>query len=493
MLRSRLPLFILACALTPVAAANADDGDATVAPVAHARISIENMRLPQGEHVGLLGTSYLVDAPLLPGLSIGPAVYGGITGQRGGFFTIGGEAAWRHPLAGPLGVEAGLYAGGGGGGAAPVGGGLMLRPHLDLLWDFGPLAVGLSVSRVRFPSGKIDSTQVGIVVDAINDFRHVPASLLSTPTSGAGRNGLGFDRIQLVAGAYRTAGHIALIDGSLAPQTVALLGVRAEQSFGSNTYWGLEANGAAQPGVAGYAEYLGLVGYETEAVPGAFNVGARVALGMGGGGGIPTGGGFLGKGAVYGIVRLSNQLGLALDAGYADAPNGRWRAAEASVALVWSLDSAEGSALSTRPARTDFSAGVERYRAARKDGSTRPLEADVLRIDRYLGERFYLSGEAHSAWGGDAGGYTAALLGAGWNQPLTASLHAGVEMLAGASGGGGVDSHGLLVQPSVWLGWQLSPAVALRIGAGRVKAPRGPLSSTALMAGLVFTYGVAGS
>jgi hypothetical protein len=488
--RLLLPCLVLAGA-AGMAAARADD-DATIAPVAHARVSFEGIRLPGSERVGLLGTSYLVDTSLLPGLAIGPAVYGGATGDRGGFFTIGGEAAWRHPISGPLGIEVGVYAGAGGGHAAPVGGGLMIRPHVDLLWDFGPLAVGLSVSKVHFPNGNIDSTQFGIVLDAINDFRHVPATRLGSTAWDGGRSGLGFDRVQIVGGVYRPRSDTALLDGTPVPRTIGLLGVRAEQAFGTNAYWGLEANGATERQVAGYAEYLGLVGYETEVVPNAVNLGARLALGLSGGGGVPTRGGLLAKAAVYGIIRLSSALGLEAEAGYADAPQGRFRAAEASLAVVWSLDSADASAAPARPARTDFSVGVERYRAARKDGSVRPLGADVLRVDRYLGDRFYVSGEAHSAWGGGAGGYTAALLGAGWNQPLTSTLHVGAELLAGASGGGGVDSRGVLLQPMAWIGWHISPAVTLRLGAGRVESPRGPLSSTALTGSLVYTYGVSG-
>ena len=471
--------------------AHADD-DAAAAPVAHARVAFERIHLPAGEHLGLLGTSYLVDTSMVPGLAIGPAVYGAATGDRGGLFTIGGEAAWRHSLSGPLGMEVGFYAGAGGGHAAPVGGGLMIRPHADLLWDLGPVAVGLSVSKVHFPNGNIDSTQFGIVIDAINEFRHVPATHLGTAASATGRSGLGFDRVQIVAGAYRPAAGIALLDGTAAPRTIGLLGIRAEQAFGSNAYWGLEANGAAERRVAGYAEYLGLLGYEAEVVPGAANLGARVALGMGGGGNVPTGGGLLAKANVYGIARLTNGLGLEAELGYADAPQSRFRAAQGSLALVWSLDSADASGVSARPTRTDFSAGVERYRAARKDGSSRALGADMLRIDRYLGDRLYVSGEAHSAWGGEAGGYTAALLGFGWNQPLTDRLHVGVELLAGASGGGGVDSRGAMYQPMTWVGWRITPAVAFRIGAGRVESLRGPLSSNAFTGSLVYTYGVSG-
>ena len=75
------------------------------------------MKFPGDEHVGLVGTTYLVDVGQDTGLSLGPAVYGAITGKRGGFFTFGGEAAWRTKLVGPLATELGLYVGGGGGAA----------------------------------------------------------------------------------------------------------------------------------------------------------------------------------------------------------------------------------------------------------------------------------------------------------------------------------------------------------------------------------------
>ena len=459
-------------------------------PSAHARIGFERIEFPGGERVGLVGTSYLVDVPALSGLAVGPAVYGAITGRRGGFFTIGGEAAWRRQLAGPLGIEIGLFAGGGGGAGAPQGGGLMLRPHADLLWDFGAYALGLSVSRVRFPDGRIDSSQVGIVFNAINDFRFVPAGRIGTPLRSTGRSGIGFDRVQLVSGLYHVRSHTLLADGRIAPRDIATLGVRAEQSFNPYAYWGLEANGAAQRTVAGYAEYLGTLGLETEVVRNTLNVGGRVALGMAGGGGIRTGGGVLAKAALYGVVRLGNEFGLSLEAGITRAPRGDFRAVHASAALVWALDGPDSDNAPARPTRTDFSAGLERYDAVRRDGSKRALQADVLKVNRYLSANFYLAGQVHSALGGGAGGYSAALIGAGWSQPIGSRAHVGVELLGGASGGGGVDSRGSIVQPMAYAGYQLTPAVALRLGAGRVKALHGPLSSTVVDLSVVVTYGV---
>jgi len=484
------PLALAAATLLlPWSTASAQ-GATLAVPSAHARVGFERIRLPGDERVGLLGTSYLVDLPVVEGLAAGPAVYGAITGHRGGFFAIGGEAAWRRQLAGPLGIELGLFAGGGGGAGAPAGGGLMLRPHADLLWDFGRFALGLSVSRVQFPSGDIGSTQVGVVFNAINDFRYVPAARIGTPVRPRGRAGLGFDRIQLVGGMVHLRADTLLADGSSAPRDFGTIGIRAEQSFSPNFYWGLEANGAVQSRVAGYAEYLGIVGFETEAVRNTLNLGARVGLGMAGGGGIQTGGGLVGKAALYGVLRLSNEFGLGFEVGVAGARHGDFRAAHASASLVWALDGPDSDNSAARPARTDFSVGVQRHDAARRDGTTRALEASVLKVHRYVSRNFYVAGQVNSAVGGGAGGHLTALVGVGWNQPLGAGFNVGAELLGGAAGGGGVDSRGGVVQPMLYAGYQLTPAVALRLGAGRVKAFDGPLSSSLVDFSVVISYGV---
>ena len=84
--------------------------------------------------------------------------------------------------------------------------------------------------------------------------------------------------------------------------------------------------------------------------------------------------------------------------------------------------------------------------------------------------------------------------GANWAlAPLVSRWHAGAEILAGASGGGGVDSHGSVVQPGVYAAFRLTPTVALRAGEGWVKSPRGSVSSHVVNFGLTVTYGVAAS
>ena len=461
-------------------------------PSSHFRLGFERVRFgDDAKRVGLVGTSYLIDVAELPGVAVGPAVYGAISGGRGGFFALGGEAAWRHRLIGPVGTEIGVFAGGGGGGGAPAGSGFMLRPHVDLVWDLGGAAIGVSLSRVGFSGGRIGSTQLGLVLNANSDFRFIPAERIGEPAIGGGRAGFGVDRVQFVGGVYRTPAGKTLVDGTALPRTISIVGMRAEQSWGNQAFWGLEANRAGRGGVGGYAEFLGTAGAETEVVRDALTVGGRVGLGMAGGGGVSTGGGFLAKAGAYAIVRLGNDLGLALEGDYAWAPNGNFRAVQASAALVWALDGPERAGRPARPSRTDFSVGAEHFRAPRSSGSgERALSAVVLKLDRYLSPNFYVSGRASSAAAGDASGYAGAALGAGWMQPLGARIHVGAELLAGAAGGGGVDGRGLLVQPRVYAGVQVTPSIALRAGVAHVKALDGRLNSNVADVSVGFTYGV---
>lgn len=465
------------------------------------RVTAERVKLPGDETMGLVGTSYLVE--FAPGWSVGPAAYGAITGERGGLFTVGAELGAYRRLSGPLGVDVGLYVGGGGGGSAPVGSGLMLRPHADLVWEFGGQRAGLSVSKVRFSEGRIDSTQIGLVWTVLTDFRHLGwggsvARSSSPPALGeqilaSGRSGIGFDRIQAVLGSYSPRAGSLKLDGTPYSGRIGLAGTRFEQSLNDGLYWGVEAAGAASGGVAGYAEYLGTVGLETALIGDLVYAGARLAVGMGGGGLVDVGGGLLVKGGVHGTLRLSGDLGVAVEAGLARAPQGSFRARYASASLVWVLDNPRSGLDAGHAVRTEWVGGVERYPAARRDGSTRELRAVTLRVNRFVSDRFYLTGQAHSALGGGAGGYTVGLLGAGFQQRWAGRWHAGVEALAGAAGGGGVDTAGgLIVQPMAYVGYDLSRDWALRIGGGRIQSLRGALKGPVTEVSLAYTFGVGG-
>ena len=488
---STLRLAIAGAGLSACILACAQSADPLLTAPAQIRVGIERTRLPGGEHMGLVGTSYLIGVGR--GLSIGPAIYGAASGRRGGMFTLGAEAGWQGRIAGPLTLDAGLYAGGGGGGAAPVGGGLMLRPHVDLLWDFGPFLAGLSASRVRFPNGDIDSRQLGLVFSARTDFRYVPRERIGERSDLGGRTGLGVDRFHTVIGFYDPRPGARRVGGGALPARITQVGVRAERSLGDHSYIGVEGGGAGGGGVAGYAEFLGTAGAETTVWPDTFTLGTRVALGMGGGGDVDTGGGLLWKAGVYGTVRLARELGLSLEAGVARAPQGSFKATYAAASLNWILDDPSDLTAPPRNTRTDWMGGVERYDAQRRDGTRLPLRAVVLKTSRFVTRHVYVTGQARSAYAG-AGGYTAGLVGAGVQLPLGTHWHIGAEALVGAGGGGGVEtSGGAVMQPNAYLGFDLTPSLALRAGAGRVRSFKsGGLDASMVELGVAFTFGVAG-
>lgn len=495
-LHTALPLLLLALPGALFAQAAADREGIASRP-ALARVTAERLKLPDGESLGLIGTSYLLQ--IAPGLYGGPAAYGAVSGRRGGLLTLGGELAAQWPIAGAWSVGAGVFAGGGGGGGAPVGDGLMIRPHAELLWAFRPgQQLGLGWSQVRFASSRIDSSQLALTWQIATDFRYVPQGgglkfdLIGTqPTQ---RTGVGFDRVQATAGVYRPDDGARTLSGGALPRNIGFTGARLERALADNLYWGLEANGAASGGVGGYAEFLGTVGYEVVTSDEHFAAGYRLALGSAGGGDVDTGGGLLWKAGVYGIARLANDLGLTVELGLARAPQGSFRARYASLAFNWIIDDRLDGTAPPRVTRMEWAGSLGRYRAPRKTagGAERELQLAGLRVNREMSPGFYLAGQVQSAVGGDAGGYSVGLLGAGLRRSFGERWHAGIELLGGAAGGGGVDAAGgALVQPMAYVGFDLTPGLALRVGAGHVKSLRGDLSSNVVEASLAFSFGVA--
>ena len=276
-----------ALALLSCASARADEPSMRTAPV-RAELGFERITLPADERLGLVGGSVLF--PLADRWWAGLGVYGAATGQRGGLFVGGAEIRreWSLPWGFDLGT--GLYAGGGGGAAAPVGSGLMLRGALTLSRDLGPLRAGLTWSHVRFPSGDIQSSQWGVLLSWQRPFRYFDADAVGQRQPSGNTTGLGFRRIAGTVGTYSLRGTDR--------RRIGTVGGRAEWAAASHGgFTGIEATAAASGGAAGYMEILGTAGWRVapfSSLPQlAFE--ARGSLGLGGGGGVPTEGGGIGK------------------------------------------------------------------------------------------------------------------------------------------------------------------------------------------------------
>jgi hypothetical protein len=451
-------------------------------------LGVERLRLPRDEAVGLLGVSYI--AELSPGWWLGPALYGAAAGRRGGLFTWGVEAQrlWRLDARWQLG--AGLFVGGGGGAGAEVGGGLMLRPHADLMLDFGAWATGISASQVRFPSGSIRSTQLGLLVAVPDAFTFVAPGHAGERVAFAGSGGLGADRVSVVAGRYGAG------LGNERPLTY--VGMRLQRQLSAALAATMQGAGAATGGADGYAEFLlgALALWPVD--DSALRFGAHASVGLGGGGSVATGGGPIAKAAWSGSLRWSPQLSLALEAGRVRAFSGTFSAHFVQLSLGMTLgDGPFGSTAASSPTTVrdmQWALSAQNYlRARRKDGSVRSLSSLGLTFQRSVSEQIYLTGQAHSAIGGGAGAFSLGLLGLGVTQRLPSSepWSLGAEASVGAGGGGGVASGGgAIVQPMVWLGRDLGGYSRIKLGVGYVKSLRGELSSAVVALSWAVAFGV---
>jgi hypothetical protein len=460
---------------------------------ARVRLGGERVHLPAGERMGLVGLTELFNVG--GEWWVGPGAYGAATGKRGGLFVPGFEGAWSHPFNDWLAVDTGVFVGGGGGAAAPVGGGLMLRPHVDLVFRFPGLYTGPTWSKVWFPSGQINSNQVGWMINVDSSFRYRPAAFGGAATDGSA-TGLGFDHVDAVVTMAKPRSSVSTAGAPLT-QRIGLVGLRAERRVDGPLWAGIETAGAGSGGVAGYAEVLATAGLRWPVVDNRLSLGVRAAVGLAGGGGIDTGGGLLVKAAAGGTLRLTDTLGVGAELGVVDSPRGHYKAGTAAVSLNWSLDAPAadlGSWSDIRPGaptRMEFGTGVERYRAARKDGRAQPLEAVVLQVNRFVTPNLYVTGQAHSAFAGGAGAYSVGLFGVGAQLPVTPGLRLGVEALGGAAGGGGVDTQGgALMQGRAYADVALTDALSLRVAGGKIKSVHGGLDAPVVDAALVFRFGV---
>ena len=435
-------------------------------------LSQERLQLPAGERMGLLGGSLLFEAT--EGWWLGPSVYGSISGKRAGLF-VGGvalERRWRlDPSWQAIG---GLYVGGGGGAGAQVGDGLMLRPSLSFLRDFGGWQVGLALSDTRFPDGNIRRSPWGLVVAWEGTYRYASPEAIGQSLSDMRATGLGFDQAQGLASVY------ALKDGS--GRLVDLAGARLTKRSGP---WGfsVESSAAARGSAAGYMEILGGLSVHQPLASG-LEFGARASLGLGGGGAVASGGGGLTK--LSGFVAWEPHPGwqLGLEAGGVRGAGGAPKAPTVQVWLSADLQPHTAKAagdVSGRVVGYEWSMGLQQMRRAqRQEGARAPIELIMGKLERHLDGGLYLSVQASSALGGGAGAFSTGLLGVGLATPLPGpTWRFGAEIMVGAAGGGGVKTGGGgLVTALAWSGYSMSPASQLRLGLGGVRAMRAGALST---------------
>ena len=96
-------------------------------------IKMPETSIPNEANMGFTGIHY--NLMLNNWAYAGVGIYGAVTGERGGFFTLGVNAGIKKYLGERFYIDSGFHFGGGGGAGAPDGGGAFILPHMNLGYD----------------------------------------------------------------------------------------------------------------------------------------------------------------------------------------------------------------------------------------------------------------------------------------------------------------------------------------------------------------------
>lgn len=485
-----LVALVPACALaTPDDAPFANPARLNTVRPAAVEANWTRMKMPDGGRTAFASLSYLMAYD--DDWGFGPGFYGTAKGNYGGIFTVGftGQRRWR--LSGNTHLAASLYVGAGGGLSSQqmrFGGGLMLRPELSLRTENKGWYTGVGIAQIRFPSGNVKSgVGVAFTVGRSMDFISFSPDDAGQPGRAGRRSGLGFDEITLTGGMEKPRASSRTRGGTPYAGKVGKAGAELRQYIAEGSWWGVEASGAAKGGVDGYMEVLGQIGQDW-ALFGSprLRVGGQLGAGLGGGGNIDSGNGWLLRAGP--TLRWITPWGpsLRLDAGVTHAPSGAYTAPYVRAALSMPLDRTP-TLIGDDPGGTvrvqQLGASVMHLPRVRfKDGREEGVSHLAVNMSREFSPRFYGTAQAGSAAAGSAGAYSFGLFGVGvQSDPLWGRMRVGAEWLVGAAGGGGVKvGGGAVTQAEVWAQWQVAERLRLRAGVGQFRTIRGSDQSTPL-------------
>ena len=467
------------------------------------RFSFEEIDMPDaGENMGLyvIGAYDRLNSWLYGGITL----YGAASGRRGGFFTGGYTLGVEHKLTDKWILDAGGYLGAGGGGSAAQGGGLMIRPHIGLKYDFNWSSLGLNYTYVDFPNGDISSDAIALSLDipfSSPTLNWEDDGLTAANYFGSDLKNVSSHRSHLAARirAYSPSTGSKTTSGGSLNDSLGLVGVEYSYFLDKNWFATFETAGAVSGGVGGYAELLAGLGYRLPLTKDdRLALLPSLTIGGAGGGAVETGGGFVSRANLGLEYRLSPHLSLIMDGGYLTAPAGNFDTPYLGFNLAYVMETFAQDQKGAPLKETDLIQTTKwRFRPAhqwyfdaqRRGGSSRDMQLIGGKIDWMGGDSWYLTGQGLSAYAGGAGGYSEGHWGVGVLGPKWNNWQLYGEMLIGAGGGGGVDSgSALLYKPSVGIEYNLNKEFSFQTGIGKVISKEGNLDANTLDVSLVWRF-----
>lgn len=485
---SLLPLCFIGAVAEPVVASTSSTDEMLTTTPARFRMTVENVTLPKDEKMGFLGGTYLY--AINDNVSLGPAAYGALTGDRGGFITLGGAAEFNKSLGEHYEFNTGLFvgAGGGRGGYTLSGGGLMLRYHAGVNYQTNNIGrFGAGLSYVDFPDGAIHSTQPYLSYEYPFRTLIVSGWKGSSGTQRRNKPASGHE-LSAIYKSYRVPDHVRADNGADQYEHIALTGMEWNKYLNDSVFLHTEAEGALGGRSHGYMQMLLGAGYRFR-LNNSNAIKISGSAGVAGGGNVATGGGLLLDTQLSYQLAFTDHVYVEAVGGYTTAPDGDFEALSWAAKLGYAFDTPYvgiSDRLISAVNLSGFNASHFRVRAAHQNyykaapnWRTHHNDLNVgnlgIQVDAFLTDHLFLTGQGLAAYSGQAGAYMTGLLGAGVHAPIAKSaFFVDGEILAGAAGGGGVSVGGGFVwQSNIGLGYQFNDRYSLIAQYGRMEAPEG--------------------
>ncbi|QOD60718.1 hypothetical protein H9I45_15470 [Polaribacter haliotis] len=476
---------------------------------AFARIDFQSLDLPinplgiDDPNMGFTGIHY--NLMLNDWAYAGFGIYGAVTGNKGGFFTLGVNAGIKKYLNKTLYLDAGFHFGGGGGASAPDGGGAFILPHVNLGYDFKDFTLNGGWSYVDFfDGGNISGHQLNVALEIPLDFEYsnykasekefsVTDLKESSWNQKTNRTSLmlHLNNLRVTSEADATTGEV------LNGKTIRLAGFELASYINKNWFAFLKVDGAYSGIRAGYMDVFLGGGYHLSMNKNRTNIQAKFGIGAGGGGGVDTQGGFLLYPDISFEQKIYKDLYLSVNKGFLLTPNKYFATSSFGAGLKYYIER-NGTYNDTSNFNNAVFKGFEvivkqdwYFKAKRITNPTEDMHQISLQVNLDINKNIFVAGQTSFANFGDAGAYAEGLVGVGirTNPILHDNITFYTQILGGAAGGGNISTgEGLIIKPSLGVDYQLNNTLSLRSSAGYVKAKGGSLSNPFINFGIKYNF-----
>jgi len=457
--------------------------------------------IPDEQNMGFTGIHYNLTFNNLWYTGVG--LYGAVSGNRGGFFTLGVNAGIKKEIYKNIYLDTGFHFGGGGGAGAPDGGGAFILPHVNLGYNFKNFSINTGYSYVNFfDNGLIKGHQLNVGLEIPLNFNYsysnnkekeydINELKQTTWNATSKRNAImfHFNNLNVLSDAKASNGEI------LKGKTINLAGFEFSSYLNKNWFTFVKVDGAYNGIRAGYMDVLVGAGYLANFNKNRIKIAAKFGIGAGGGGGVDTKGGFLLYPDISLEQRLFNDIYVSLNKGYLLTPNKDFYTSTFGLGIKYYVNR-NGVKLEENNFKKAKFKGLDvivkhdvYFSAERETDPTENMHQISLQVNLDLNKNFFIAAQTSFANFGNAGAYGEGLLGLGakTNMLFNNTTSFFTQFIGGAAGGGNISTgEGLIFKPSAGVNYKVSNTLNLRAAGGFVSAKGGTLSSPFINFGISY-------